>query len=310
MKNKLLYILCLLIFHFQGQAQCDVNYQETIDSYCSGDYLIHYELSNEDLSGVMFILEKGNPYSIYLLNPNHPFSKYKFYIDSVDLTEEFLVIENDEAIRYNIIPEETREYHISLETSTDDKACVLLAILLQADSDTMIETGIYRSIEELKYNSPAEEFNYTLKQKKAGRNKGKKYYTYRLIMDRDTRVRIGQIYGFFDGNELYMNLHAKPRTLRKSTDFVMAERIGMFYYLEYFQSVYYTTGKYGGWVHNSIIQKVIHKDSGEVINLSKSSIRKLIQDDAELLEEFEQESRKSEKLKEYFLKYINRNYSE
>ncbi len=306
MKNKLLCILAILIFHIQGQAQCDVNYQDAIDTYCSGEYLIHYELSNHDLSAAQFILEKGDSYSLYLLNPNRPFSQYKFHIDNVDVTEDFKMIENDKAITYNIFAKESGEYRFSIKTSTDEKACVLMAICIQADSGTKQRTGIYRSFEEIKYNSPGEEFNYTVKKRKAGRIGSKYYYTYRLIMGRNIRDRIGQIYGFYDGEDLYINLHTKPRNLRRSTDFVKAENIGIFYYMEVFQSIYFTTGKYSSWVHNSTLEKVIHKDSGEAINLTKSSLKQLIGEDTELVEEFEQENRKSEKLRVYLIKYINR----
>ena len=306
MKNTTLSVLCMIVFHTMVNAQCGINYQDALDKYCSGIYLIHYELDNQYTSSVLLILEGGNSYSMYLLNPSHPFSEYQLVVDSTDVSSYFSVIDNKEAIKYTLDIDETKEHSFKIITKTDEKACVLLAIYL--NTDNTLKSGIYKSFEELKYNSPSVEYKYSFKKVKAGRTIGKSYYTYRITMNKEVRDKIGNIYGFCDGNDFYVNITARPRKLRKSTKYARVDNLKKFCYFEYYETTIVPTGQYGSIYSHSIQKRIIDMNTGEVINLKRSSLKQLIMDDTELLHEFENESSKSTKLKEYLIRYIERNH--
>jgi len=306
MKNTILSVLGIIVFHYMVNAQCSINYQDALDKYCSGMYLMHYELDNQDTSSVLLILEGGNSYSMYLLNPSHPFSEYQLMVDSADVSSYFSVIDNKEAIKYTLDIDKTREHSFKIITKTDEKACVLLAIYLSTEN--MLKPGIYKSFEELKYNSPGLEYKYSFKKVRAGRTLGKSYYTYRLTLNNQVRYEIGNIYGFCDGNDFYVNITARSRKLRTSTKFVKADNLKKFCYFEYYKTTSVPTGQYGSIYSHSIQRRVIDMNTGEVINLKRSSLKNLIMDDTELLHEFENESSKSTKLKEYLIRYIKRNF--
>ena len=66
MKFFILLVTGILSFQAICSAQCSVNFQKILDEYCSGNYLIHYELDNEDASHANLVLEGGYYYSLFV----------------------------------------------------------------------------------------------------------------------------------------------------------------------------------------------------------------------------------------------------
>ena len=119
MKEIGLIIWILLLFQIALQAQCDVDYEETLEKYCSGIYLIHQELDNKNAAEAILVLQGGNSYNIYLLNPSQSFADFFLLSDSIDISGEFDIIEKGKAARYQITVQQTREFRFSFLTKTD-----------------------------------------------------------------------------------------------------------------------------------------------------------------------------------------------
>ena len=290
------------------QAQCGVNYQETLEKYCSGSYLVHQELDNRTVTEATVILHSGNLYNIYLLNPSQRFSEFRFLSNSIDITEEFEIIEDREAAKFQIAIDNTREYKFSFLTQADEEACVLLAIYLHSDPDKPVPAGVYQNFAELKYRSPAFPYRYSFTKKKVG-TPIRKIYHYKFNVSRNERNRIGEVYAFTDGEDIYINIAPRSKRIGISTRFAKAEDLKIFYYFEYYETTV-VPNQYGGIYADSWKKKVIDKRTGEVITLNRNKLQQIIIDDPELSEEFRRESSKSKKLKEYLIRYVDRNHLE
>lgn len=298
----------LILFQIVVQAQCDVNYQETLDKYCSGSYLVHQELDNRIVTEARVILHSGNLYNIYLLNPSQRFSEFRFLSNSIDISGEFNILEDGEAAKFQIVVDITKEYRFSFLSHADNEACVLLAIYLNSDPNKAMPAGIYQNFTELKYRSPAFPYTYSLTKKKVG-TPIRKIYHYKLNASRTDRKRIGDIYAFTEGEELYINIAPRSKRIGPSTRFAKAEDLKVFYYFEYYETTV-VPNQYGGIYADSWKEKVIDRRTGEVITLNRNKLQQIIIDDPELSEEFRRESSKSKKLKEYLIRYVDRNHLE
>lgn len=305
---KYLGFIIAILFLVQASvaAQCDVNYKEALDTYCSGIYLIHQELSHPDAAEAIVILHGGNSYNIYLLNPIQDFSGFLFLCDGTDISGELDIIEDRKAAGYQISIQNTREYKFSFLPQTDNEACVLLAIYLHNDPEKPVPEGIYKNFAELKYRSPSFPFTCSFTKKKTG-TLFTRIYHYKLDIGSNERRRIGEAFAFADGDDLYINIDPRSTRLGSSTRFVKAEDLKMFYYFEYYESTY-VPNQFGGIYADGWQRKLIDKLTGEVIKLNRSQLQQLIKDDPELLEEFRQESSKSTQLKEYLIRYVERNH--
>lgn len=306
MKKLGLILWILFLFQIVVQAQCGVNHQETLEKYCSGSYLVHQELDNRIATEASVILHSGNLYNIYLLNPSQRFSEFRFLSNSVDISEEFEIIEDRKAAKFQIAVDNTRVYKFSFLTQSDEEACVLLAIYLHSDLDKAVAAGIYQDFAELKYRSPAFPYAYGFTNKKAG-TPIKKIYHYKLNVSRNERKRIGEVYAFTDGEDMYINIAPRSKKIGPGTRFAKAEDLKIFYYFEYYETNV-VPNQYGGLYADSWKKKLIDKRTGEVITLNRFKLQQIIIDDPELLEEFRQESSKAKKLKEYLIRYVDRNH--
>ena len=306
MKKVVTIIIITLVLQTEISAQCGINYQKYLDKYCQGKYLIHQELDNMSASGVSLILEKDNRYAVYLLNPSHSIPSLKLEgsgnLAFKDVETKYDRKENYYAYVFTV--EETGKYAISLDFGTEDKACVLIAIYLQ--NDTLFNTGIYKSYRELKENKPSIEFNYQISAKMRGYgilNASGQIPYYRLDIEKEQCNSIGRILAFSDGRNLYIN-EDNPKISPK-TEFVRTEYLGRYLYFEERGSTMIFIGNVPSTSYFPD-QKILDINTGVVIDLNKKTLQAIIADDIELLDQFKSDPNKVKNLKEYLIKYLER----
>lgn len=160
--------------------------------------------------------------------------------------------------------------------------------------------GIYLTYEEFVNNAPSMNLSYEIKEKKGGYGlfglEGNIPVYFMKIKRKEAR-EIGAIFGFSDGKQVYINPWMED--LKSSVRFYPVEFIRGFCYMEYL----FTTR-----INNSSLNDkktmVIDLKSQKAIGLDKNSMREILAKYPNLLEAFENESRKNTKLKEYFIKYL------
>lgn len=178
-------------------------------------------------------------------------------------------------------------------------------------SDSIKKAGIYRTFEEFKNNNPSiilDFINSAYKIESFARKYGnignrKSINVYGLNCDERISTNIGYIFGFCDGNKIYITSEVTQYPHHKS-----------FYEIEYLNRYSYfdivTTPSLGP-VSNSIYTenletKVIELATGKYKILTKSFIKKLISDNLELTKKFELQNHKSQHLKEYLIEYLKK----
>jgi hypothetical protein len=170
--------------------------------------------------------------------------------------------------------------------------------------DSIFQAGIYKNFEEFKYNNPSIEFDYEISTKNRGfgfLNTKRQLSFYKINMDKKKAKNIGQVFGFCDGKNVYIN-DSNPK-LKLKTEFV---KIEYFWKYCYYEDRVCTSNYTGNGITEScdLAEKVINIYTGEVISLSRKTLREILADDSELLTEFNNESQQNKKIKTYILKYI------
>jgi len=187
-------------------------------------------------------------------------------------------------------------------------------------SDSIYKIGIYKDFQEFKYNNPSIEFNYkiTTKNRRYGfLLLGGKVTFYKIVIDRKKGKSIGEVFGFCDGKNIYINPNYV--LLKSRTCFSKIEYLGQYSYFEdistkrTFRAPTYmatpTGGSFvggGGGITYHLRRNVIDLGSATVSILDKKFLRLFIANDNELLNEFNNESNKNKKIKEYFIKYFEK----
>lgn len=173
-------------------------------------------------------------------------------------------------------------------------------------SDTVYKKGIYRTFEEFRFNKPSIDLDYKIVSKKSGYGlfgaEGS-IPVYRLDVDKKVGKSIGKIFGFSDGRNIYIN-PSFPE-LSPQTDFSKIEFIREYCYFENIQITRISNGSHTTET-KSLSKKLIDVVRVKGITLDKYTLRELIADDKDLLEEFNNESQKNKKLKEYVIRYANK----
>jgi hypothetical protein len=306
MKKIINLLIILLLFQAVAAAQCGISYKEFLQKYCKGEYLKHQELDNGSGAKVSMILEKDSRYAIYLLNPDISLPELKMEGDTAGLLKDFETIWNQEEnfSVYIFTATETGDYYFSLDFGTEEKACILMAIYLQ--DDTGLKAGIYKNFEEFRYNNPSVEFNYQVSEKmrKYGdlRSSGRIPY-YRINIERETGRSIGKVFGFCDGNNVFINEDIPG--LGPKTEFVQVEDLGRYCYFEDRKPTTIFIGTVPSTIYY-IERKIMDTDTGEIIALNKRTLPEIIADDADLLAEYNNDPNKGRKLKEYLIRYLEK----
>jgi hypothetical protein len=301
---KKLISICIASITFQVVAftQCGINQMDLRDKYCKGSYLVHSELSNSSPS-VEIALKEGNKYAIYLLNSSRPINRFTM-LDSHNKSIALESRQNPNYTVYTFAPNVSDTYVFSVDFGTDKDACVLWTIYLQNENN--LKAGIYKNFEEMKYNNPSGEFVYrvTTKSKKYNQDQ---LYLYSIDIDKRKARSIGKVFGFSDGKNVYINENSP--SLGPSTEFVKVEFMDRYYYYENIQPIVIPTGTTVVTVLK-LVQKVKDMNTGEVTILNNKSLKELIAGNPQLLNEYDNESQKNRKLKEYLIRYLNSKYNE
>ena len=199
-------------------------------------------------------------------------------------------------------------------------------------NDTIFKEGIYMTFEEFKYNKPSIEFNYNVitKSHRYGlSNEEGQVPFFNVMISKKEGKSIGKIFGFCDGKTVFINDNS-PR-LGPDVEFSRIEYFGKYCYFKYVKNHKVDKQKSRAernmdnpkniFISNNVkrimnasttvtegrlIEKIINIESGEVISLSTKVLRQLIADDKELLDAFNKESQRSQKLMLYLIKYLDK----
>jgi len=199
--------------------------------------------------------------------------------------------------------------------------CILVHIsftqeLIVNDSLKFVK-GIYRNFEEFKFNSPFIELEYETSIKKRGygifRLSGPKVF-YRIDIDYETAKSIGKVFGFCDGESVYINENSPQ--LSSMVNFVKLESFGRYCYYEDVQRIISTSvsmaGGYGGgytfsqFNYLKLTYRAVDISDGKIVKLTPAKLREIMSDDNELLDEFKKCSPKYHHMKEFLIKYNNK----
>ena len=176
-------------------------------------------------------------------------------------------------------------------------------------SDSIKKAGIYRTFEEFKNNNPSiilDLNNSTYKiesyERKYGNIGNRKFMNvYGLNCDERISINIGYIFGFCDGNKIYITSGITQYPHHKR--FYEIEYLNRYSYFDFLTPFSLGTGS-NIMYSEDLETKVIDLATGKYKVLSKSFIKKLISDNSELTKKFELQDNKSQHLKEYLIEYL------
>lgn len=164
-----------------------------------------------------------------------------------------------------------------------------------------VDAKLFRSLEETLYQNHdtiIEDALLKAKRKRFG------IYYHRLNVDKDLGKAVGKIYGFDDGRNVYINPR-KPK-LRKRTDFFKSQKIGRFLHYKVISRITFPVAGAAPAVIEFPAEKLLDTQTGKTVTLTRGRLRQLIADDSELLDSFNQQKKKSSKLKLYLEAYYER----
>ena len=169
---------------------------------------------------------------------------------------------------------------------------------------TKFNRGIYLTFEEFKLDSPSIAFNYNIKEKIrniGGIFSSNSITTYKIEIERKEAEKIGSIYGFSDGKNVYI----KPalEILTPNREFYKVENFGRYCHFKDIVSSY----MYGGSSVRFFCDRYIDLKTGVELELNNKEMIKLLKDDETLLEEFKNETSKKSKYFNYIMKYNKNN---
>lgn len=164
-----------------------------------------------------------------------------------------------------------------------------------------VDAKFFRNLEETLNSEPDTVLNQTILK---ARKRRYGIYYHRLDVDRKVGKGIGKVYGFSDGNEVYIN--PKTPRLRRGADFFKVEKIDRYLHYKVVERITFPVAGAAPAVIEFPAEKLLDTETGKSKTLTRGRLRKLIADDAELVEAFNQEKRKSRKLKLYLETYYER----
>ena len=180
------------------------------------------------------------------------------------------------------------------------------------DKEVALKPGFYRNFQEFKTNNPSVAFNnYSLTTIPKGygflNSVGEVLY-YRVNMDKNTAKTIGNVYGFCDGKNIY--IIPEISVFKPKMNFTKLDYLGRYCYFE--QLGYKSVSTLNGGTASStyLAEKALDINTGEIIFLSKKSLREIMAKDAQLLEDFTNETKKNKVLKTYLISYSDKHADE
>jgi len=174
--------------------------------------------------------------------------------------------------------------------------------------DPALKKGIYRTFEEFKNNSPSLPLDFQVKTYKITSNDANSvaYLSfYNLHVKKKAGKAIGEVFGFCDGANVYINSYIP--VLHPKASFYKIIYWGQYCYFENYSKTYSGMTGYGGGVTIRIHGNIIDLSNGRVTEFDKDNFREFIADDEELLARYNDEKlKKHKKIKDYFFEYMDR----
>lgn len=298
MKTQLLVVILAFCLHFTSFSQCGINSDEILSKNCKGILLRKMEMDNGAGQTATLMLKKDNSYIIYLLNASSALPKFK--IEGIAPNSSLEIQENIDTEKgvatYQFTPKTDGSYVVKLDFNTNEKACVLVAVYLYDIGK--YKRGIYKSFEEFKYNNPSLALNIETKrlvQKFAGDTIG---FVAQFDISRQKAKEIENCYGFCDGNNIFLARNGLKIGARRVYDQI--EIIGCYGYYR-IVSIAFT----GNVAVPVVYSYLVNLNTGEVILMTIKSIKNIIENNIELLTEFNNDKHKRSNAKEYLIRYFH-----
>jgi hypothetical protein len=183
---------------------------------------------------------------------------------------------------------------------------------LITDNGTILRRGIYKSYKEFKTNSPSIPLEYEVKSGIVSYNTiiGAIAYSnldtfYVLTIGKDKAKETGTVWGFCDGTNAYINREFNPFNgkivFKPESKFYKILNIGRYCY---FMSAFPQTP-----IIYTHLDCAIDFNSGDLLEINKKRLKKIISKDQELLNELDNEDDSKSSFWQIYLKYIKA-YSE
>jgi hypothetical protein len=300
MKTIVFTSLILITLNNIAFTQCDIDQKEQREKYCEGSYLVHSVIYSSSPNAKIALME-GNNYAVYLISQALPVPEFSL-TDSRKVNIEISSRHYENVAVFTFAPRISDTYTFSVDFGNRNDTCVLWTIYLQ--NENHLKSGFYKDFDDLKYNNPSGEFNYRLTAHSRKYN-GSELASYNLVISRREAKSIGRILGFSDGKNIYIN--QRIPLLHPGTEFVKVEFMDRYYYFEDLQQFIIPNGLSTITIPR-IEQKIMDMNTGEVIVLSNGNLREIIADNPQLIDEFNNDPKRSRKLKDYLKEYLKNKY--
>ncbi len=167
-----------------------------------------------------------------------------------------------------------------------------------------LKAGFYKNHEEMKFNNPSKLFNFPIGMKKACIEEDC-VYRYRIRIDRSKAKEIGEVYGFCDGENVYVRISTDgslgKNVLTPNDRFSKLDHIGSFC----LYSTKLNSGSGKKAVPADMTTYMVDLETGEKKKLNERIVARLIEGNARLLAEFKSTKRKKRRPNgEYLMRYF------
>lgn len=163
-----------------------------------------------------------------------------------------------------------------------------------------VDAKFFRSLEQ----TIASEYDTVMNTVLTAKKKRFGIYYHRLGVNRKQSKELGKVYGFSDGENVYIN--PKTPRLRKRTNFYLSEEIDRYLHYKVVQTMYFQTPGGPPVVVEFPAEKLLDTETGKSKTLTRGRLRRIIEEDEELLAAFNEEKKKSKKLKLYLEAFYER----
>lgn len=183
------------------------------------------------------------------------------------------------------------------------------------DENVVLKKGIYKNFEEFKYNNPSIELNSEIVKKSRGYGffggEGKHIY-YKIKIHKEEIKKVGKVFGYCDGKNIYISNKLK----KVNTKFEFVQYLGAYSFFEKIITNVFVvkTGvapntSYFYMYKNKLTKFAIDINNGAYTELTNHSLKKIIEKDEAILNEFKKEDGKKDKIKQYLEMYCKQNYT-
>ena len=179
-------------------------------------------------------------------------------------------------------------------------SCVLTTFSqsLITDDTIFLKKGIYKTFDEFRHNSPSIPMEYEVLWGKIMYGGLEGIYNdtlYNLKIDKTKAKQIGNVWGFCDGKNIYINMQASMKRSKVTGNSVKVFKpISQFDKLFYLgRYCYFTTGQYGGsggvFPHHWVC--ALDFNTGKELFLDRVAMKKILEKDEELLQAYKDENK-------------------